>query len=80
MVMIGISKMAGKSWQEAKLMWHIAFPVILTILCNFSIGFVTSAFSGHVGDVELAAVTVSKNVIEGFAYGVLSAWKQRNHS
>ncbi|KAM0929092.1 hypothetical protein ACQ4PT_001847 [Festuca glaucescens] len=71
MVMMGISKMAGKSWQESKLMWHIAFPVILTIVCNFSIGFVTSGFAGHVGEVELAAVTVSKNVIEGFSYGVL---------
>ncbi|KAE8783504.1 protein DETOXIFICATION 33 [Hordeum vulgare] len=49
----------------------IAFPAILTAVFQFSIGFVTVGFVGHIGEVELAAVTVVENVIEGFAYGVL---------
>jgi MATE family multidrug resistance protein len=61
----------SKSWQESKLLWHIAFPAILTAVFQFSIGFVTVGFVGHIGSVELAAVTVVENVIEGFAYGVL---------
>ncbi|EER91211.1 protein DETOXIFICATION 29 [Sorghum bicolor] len=61
----------SKSLQESKLLWHIAFPAILTAVFQFSIGFVTVAFVGHIGSVELAAVTVVENVIEGFAYGVL---------
>lgn len=66
-----MGKMVGKSWQESKLLWHIAFPAILTAVFQFSIGFVTIGFVGHIGEVELAAVTVVENVIEGFAYGVL---------
>ncbi|CAL4926287.1 unnamed protein product [Urochloa decumbens] len=61
----------SKSLQESKLLWHIAFPAILTAVFQFSIGFVTVGFVGHIGSVELAAVTVVENVIEGFAYGVL---------
>lgn len=66
-----MGKMVGKSWQESRLLWHIAFPAILTAVFQFSIGFVTVGFVGHIGEVELAAVTVVENVIEGFAYGVL---------
>jgi len=69
---MGMGKAAlSKSWQESKLLWHIAFPAILTAVFQFSIGFVTVGFVGHIGSVELAAVTVVENVIEGFAYGVL---------
>ncbi|KAE8783741.1 Protein TRANSPARENT TESTA 12 [Hordeum vulgare] len=64
--------MVGKSWQESRLLWHIAFPAILTAVFQFSIGFVTVGFVGHIGEVELAAVTVVENVIEGFAYRVLA--------
>jgi multidrug resistance protein, MATE family len=64
-------KLVSKSWLESKLLWHIAFPAILTAVFQFSIGFVTVGFAGHIGPVELAAVTVVQNVIEGFAYGVL---------
>ncbi|EMS48526.1 Protein TRANSPARENT TESTA 12 [Triticum urartu] len=63
--------MLGKSWQESRLLWHIAFPAILTAVFQFSIGSVTVGFAGHIGEVELAAVTVVENVVEGFAYGVL---------
>nr|CAB3498607.1 unnamed protein product [Digitaria exilis] len=68
---MGKQALVSKSWQESKLLWHIAFPAILTAVFQFSIGFVTVGFVGHIGSVELAAVTVVENVIEGFAYGVL---------
>ena len=63
--------LVGKCWQESKLLWHIAFPAILTAVFQFSINFVTVGFVGHIGVVELAAITVAQNVVEGFAYGVL---------
>uniref|UniRef100_A0ACD5WBI6 Uncharacterized protein n=2 Tax=Avena sativa TaxID=4498 RepID=A0ACD5WBI6_AVESA len=66
-----MGKLLGKSVQESKLLWHIAFPAILTAVFQFSIGFVTVGFAGHIGEVELAAVAVVENVIEGFAYGIL---------
>ncbi|VAI02311.1 unnamed protein product [Triticum turgidum subsp. durum] len=73
-----MGKMVGKSLQESRLLWHIAFPAILTAVFQFSIGFVTVGFVGHIGEVELAAVTVVENVIEGFAYGVLVRTPQAN--
>ncbi|KAA8545936.1 hypothetical protein F0562_020613 [Nyssa sinensis] len=64
-------KIAYKCWDESKKMWHIAAPAMLTAVTQFSIGFVTAAFIGHLGDVELAAVSVVQNVIEGFVYGLM---------
>ncbi|KAF9609793.1 hypothetical protein IFM89_018590, partial [Coptis chinensis] len=64
-------KFAAKGRDETKKMWHIAGPAILTGLAQFSIGFVTTAFVGRVGVVELAALSVVQNVIEGFSYGVM---------
>ncbi|OVA18639.1 Multi antimicrobial extrusion protein [Macleaya cordata] len=63
--------LVDKSWDESKKMWGIAGPAILTAVSQFSIGFVTVAFIGHLGDLELAAVSVVQNVIEGFVYGVM---------
>lgn len=66
-----MGKLVGKGVQESKLLWHLAFPAILTAVFQFSVGFVTLGFAGHIGDVELAAVAVVENVVEGFAYGIL---------
>ncbi|GMP38063.1 hypothetical protein CsSME_00009468 [Camellia sinensis var. sinensis] len=64
-------KITEKCWDESKKMWQIAAPAMLTAVTQFSIGFVTAAFVGHLGDVELAAVSIVQNVIEGFVYGVM---------
>ncbi|XP_060202111.1 protein DETOXIFICATION 33-like [Lycium barbarum] len=64
-------KTGEKSWVESKKMWKIAAPAILTAVAQFSIGFVTVAFIGHLGSTELAAVSVVQNVIEGFVYGIM---------
>ncbi|CAK9140684.1 unnamed protein product, partial [Ilex paraguariensis] len=68
---VGRQKICEKCWNESKNMWKIAAPAILTAVSQFSIGFVTSAFVGHLGEVELAAVSVVQNVIEGFVFGVM---------
>ncbi|KAK4493440.1 hypothetical protein RD792_011541, partial [Penstemon davidsonii] len=60
-----------KTWEESKKMWEIAAPAVLTTVAQFSIGFVTIAFVGHLGEVELAAVSVVQNVLEGFVYGIM---------
>ncbi|GMH13427.1 hypothetical protein Nepgr_015268 [Nepenthes gracilis] len=52
-------------------MWEIAGPAVLASVSQFSIEFVSTAFVGHLGDVELAAVSLFQNVTEGFAYGVM---------
>ncbi|KAL0422713.1 UNVERIFIED_CONTAM: protein DETOXIFICATION 33 [Sesamum latifolium] len=61
----------AKTWDESKKMWEIAAPAILTIVGQYSIGFVTVAFVGHLGELELAAVSVVQNVVEGFVFGIM---------
>ncbi|KAI4339123.1 hypothetical protein MLD38_024094 [Melastoma candidum] len=51
--------------------WEIAALAILTAVSQYSIAFISSAFAGHIGDLELSAVSVSENVLEGFVYGVM---------
>ncbi|KAF0910541.1 hypothetical protein E2562_002983 [Oryza meyeriana var. granulata] len=61
-----------KNWRdEFGNLWRIAGPVILTEIFQFLIGFVTAAFVGHIGKVELAAVSVVNGVVEGPAFGLL---------
>ncbi|XVE66687.1 hypothetical protein DITRI_Ditri08aG0098400 [Diplodiscus trichospermus] len=64
-------KIIRKSWNESKKMWAIAGPAILVSVSQFSIGFVTVASVGHLGALELAAVTITTNVIEGFVFGIM---------
>jgi MATE family multidrug resistance protein len=66
-----------KNWRgESGNLWRIAGPVILTEIFQFLIGFVTAAFVGHIGKVELAAISVVNGVVEGLAFGLLV----KNHS
>ncbi|CAN6305611.1 unnamed protein product [Urochloa humidicola] len=60
-----------RCWEESRLLWRLAFPVLLTEVFQFSLGFVTTAFVGHLGEVELAAVSVVENILDSSAYGVL---------
>lgn len=62
----------GNKWcVEGKKVWHIAGPAILNAVSLFSLEFVTAAFAGRLGDLELAAVSEVHNVIAGFVYGVM---------
>lgn len=64
-------RLVSRSWEESRLLWRLAFPALLTEVFQFSIGFVTTAFVGHLGEVELAAVSVVENILDSSAYGVL---------
>ncbi|KAF5739410.1 protein TRANSPARENT TESTA 12 [Tripterygium wilfordii] len=56
---------------ESKKLWKIAGPTIFSAICQYSLGAVTLAFSGYVGELELAAFSVENSVIAGFSYGVM---------
>ncbi|PWZ09771.1 Protein DETOXIFICATION 33 [Zea mays] len=61
-----------KKWSdECRNLWRVAGPVILTGIFQFLLGFVTTAFVGHIGKVELAAVSIVNGVVEGLAFGLL---------
>ncbi|KAG6579376.1 Protein DETOXIFICATION 34, partial [Cucurbita argyrosperma subsp. sororia] len=56
---------------ETKKLWKIAAPIVFGILCQYGINSVTSIFVGHIGDVELSAVSISVSVIGTFAFGFM---------
>ncbi|XAR65107.1 hypothetical protein NMG60_11009083 [Bertholletia excelsa] len=56
---------------ESKKLWYLAGPAIFTSLCQYTLGAVTQIFAGHVGTLELAAISVENSVIAGFAFGAL---------
>ena len=56
---------------EATKLWYLAGPSIFTLVCQYSISAITQIFAGHLGTLELAAVSVQALVIASFAFGVL---------
>jgi MATE family multidrug resistance protein len=56
---------------ETKKVWAIAGPIAFNILCNYGINSITGIFVGHLGNVELSAVSISLNVIAYFSLGFL---------
>ncbi|RLN15799.1 hypothetical protein C2845_PM02G18120 [Panicum miliaceum] len=66
-----MKRLLRRCWEESRLLWRLAFPVLLSEVFQFSIGFVTTGFVGHLGEVELAAVSVVENILDSSAYGVL---------
>ncbi|XP_057972491.1 protein DETOXIFICATION 27-like [Malania oleifera] len=58
-------------WNESKKLWHIVGPAIFSRLASYSIIVITQSFAGHLGDLELAAFSISNNLVVGFDIGLL---------
>ncbi|GMN33929.1 hypothetical protein TIFTF001_004420 [Ficus carica] len=58
-------------WIESKQLWHIVGPAIFSRVASYSMLVITQAFAGHLGDLELAAISIANNVIVGFDFGLL---------
>ncbi|KAI8031289.1 Protein DETOXIFICATION 27 [Camellia lanceoleosa] len=56
---------------ESKKLWHIVGPSMVSRIASFSMFVITQSFAGHLGDLELAAISISSNVILGFNFGLL---------
>ncbi|KAI5555156.1 hypothetical protein BDE02_19G061700 [Populus trichocarpa] len=52
-------------------LWYLAAPAIFTSVCQYSLGAITQVFSGHVGTLALAAVSIENSVIAGFSFGLM---------
>ncbi|KAL6277282.1 hypothetical protein ACE6H2_020883 [Prunus campanulata] len=63
--------LARRSWIESKKLWHIVGPAIFSRVASYSMLVITQAFAGHLGDLELAAISIANNVIVGFDFGLL---------
>lgn len=64
-------KLGAKLWIESKKLWQIAGPSIFSRISSFTMNVVTAAFAGHLGDLELASMTIANTVIIGFNFGLL---------
>lgn len=63
--------LARRVWVESKKLWHIVGPAIFSRIASYSMLVITQAFAGHLGDVELAAISIANNVVVGFDFGLL---------
>jgi MATE family multidrug resistance protein len=63
--------LARRVWVESKKLWHIVGPAIFSRLASYSMLIITQAFAGHLGDLELAAISIANNVVVGFDFGLL---------
>ncbi|CAL9019783.1 unnamed protein product [Prunus brigantina] len=64
-------------WIETVQLWKIAGPTVITMLCMYGTSLAVVLFVGHIGAVELSAVSISLAVIstvsDGFLLGTGSA-------
>lgn len=58
-------------WIESKKLWHIVGPSMFSRLSSYSMFVITQAFAGHLGNHELAAVSIASTVVVGFNFGFL---------
>ncbi|XP_010444534.1 PREDICTED: protein DETOXIFICATION 27-like [Camelina sativa] len=58
-------------WVETTKLWQIVGPAIFSRITTYSMLVITQAFAGHLGDLELAAISIVNNVIVGFNFGLL---------
>ncbi|KAK7343705.1 hypothetical protein VNO77_12664 [Canavalia gladiata] len=67
----GLKETGKVVWIETVRIWKIALPIIFNIWCQYGVNSVTSIFVGHLGDVELSAVSLINSVIGTFAFGFM---------
>ncbi|CAL0319323.1 unnamed protein product [Lupinus luteus] len=60
-----------KVWIETQKLWLIVGPSIFSRIASFTMNVITQAFAGHLGDVELASISIANTVIVGFNFGLL---------
>ncbi|KAK3013452.1 hypothetical protein RJ639_009370 [Escallonia herrerae] len=58
-------------WLETVKLWRIGSPIAFTILCQFGTNSVTNMFVGHIGNIELSAVSIALSVIGTFSFGFM---------
>ncbi|KAF3788474.1 hypothetical protein EJ110_NYTH08739 [Nymphaea thermarum] len=56
---------------ESKKLWRSAGPAVFSRLAMYGMNVVTQAFVGHLGDLELAAVSIASTVIVGLNLGLM---------
>ncbi|XP_057751256.1 protein DETOXIFICATION 40 isoform X1 [Arachis stenosperma] len=69
---VPLSKRVGAAtWIELKLLFYLAAPAVIVYLINYVMSMSTQIFSGHLGNLELAAASLGNTGIQVFAYGLM---------
>lgn len=56
---------------ESRLLWLLSGAVMIVLIFNYMLGFVTLMFVGHLGSLQLAGASIASVGIQGLAYGVM---------
>ncbi|XP_016480512.2 protein DETOXIFICATION 29-like [Nicotiana tabacum] len=67
----GVKDLIRDFSSESKKLWYLAAPAVFTLVCQYSINAITQIFAGHIGTIQLAAISVQNSVIAGFAFGIM---------
>ncbi|XP_019194283.1 PREDICTED: protein DETOXIFICATION 40 [Ipomoea nil] len=59
------------TWIELKLLCYLAAPAVVVYMINYLMSMSTQIFSGHLGNLELAAASLGNTGIQIFAYGLM---------
>jgi len=64
-------RLLSAAWIELNLLFPLAGPAILVYVINNLMSFITRAFAGHLGNLELAAANLGNSGIQLFAFGLM---------
>lgn len=56
---------------ETRLLVYLAAPAVMVYMLNYVMSMATQIFSGHLGNLELAAASLGNTGIQIFAYGLM---------
>ncbi|KAK6938107.1 Multi antimicrobial extrusion protein [Dillenia turbinata] len=59
------------AWEESKKLWKIGGPSIFSRISLFSMTVITQSFAGHLGNLDLAAISIVTTVIISITFGFL---------
>ncbi|KNA06169.1 hypothetical protein SOVF_183560 [Spinacia oleracea] len=65
--------------EESGMLWKIAASLVFNIICTYATGSLTNIFAGHLGELELSAVSISMSVINTFSFGFLVCFLSFNY-
>ena len=60
-----------RTWEESKKLWRIVGPATVGRVALYGMCVITQAYAGHLGDLELASISIATNVIVAFNFGLL---------
>lgn len=66
-----LHRLRPATWVEFKLLFYLAAPAVIVYLLNNVTSMSTQIFSGHLGNLELAAASLGNTGIQVFAYGLM---------